>query len=138
MINSRKIADLHPKVQEMCKRFIAECMADGIEIIITSTYRDKESQDALYAQGRTAPGRIVTHAHGGWSYHQYRLAFDFAPIQNGKVDWNNTALWKKCGQIAEMVGLEWAGRWKHNTEEAHCHYTGGLKLVELFNGETIA
>ena len=138
MINSRQIADLHPKVQELCKKFIAECMVDGIDVIITSTYRDKESQDALYAQGRATAGAIVTNAHGGWSYHNYRLAFDFAPIQNGKIDWNNTALWEKCGRIAEEVGLEWAGRWEHNREMAHCQFTDGLKIAQLFNGEMIS
>lgn len=138
MINSRNIDDLHPKVRELCVRFIAECMVDGIDVLITSTYRDNESQDALYAQGRARAGAIVTRAHGGWSYHNYRLAFDFAPIVNGKVNWNDTKLFEKCGLIAELVGLEWAGRWGHNREMAHCQFTGGLKIAQLYNGEELA
>lgn len=138
MVNSRKISDLHPRVQEMCRAFIAACMAEGIEVIITSTYRDNESQNALYAQGRETPGPIVTRAHGGWSYHNYRLAFDFAPIKNGKVNWNDTAVFTRCGEIAESVGLEWAGRWEHNNELAHCQFTDGLKIAQLYNGEMIA
>lgn len=138
MINSRNIDDLHPKVRELCVRFIAECMMDGIDILITSTYRDKESQDVLYAQGRTSAGTIVTRAHGGWSYHNYRLAFDFVPIVNGKAAWTDGGLFTRCGQIAESVGLEWAGRWEHNKEMAHCQFTGGLTIAQLFNGETLA
>lgn len=131
MINSRKIADLNPETADLCKKFVALCIADGIDIIITSTYRDFESQDALYAQGRTLPGKKVTNAKAGESYHNFRCAFDFAPIQNGKVDWSNIALFERCGEIAESVGLEWAGRWKRFKELAHCQYTGGLTLAEF-------
>lgn len=138
MINSRNVDDLHPKVRELCVRFIAECMADGIEIIITSTYRDNESQAALYAQGRTTPGKRVTKAQPGRSVHNYRLAFDFLPGRYGKFDYEDKALFTHCGQIAESVGLEWSGRWVDNPETAHCQFTGGLTIAQLFNGEILA
>lgn len=54
MINSRKIEDLTPAVAEKCRAFVAECAAQGIDVLITSTYRDFESQAALFAKGRTA------------------------------------------------------------------------------------
>jgi peptidoglycan L-alanyl-D-glutamate endopeptidase CwlK len=108
MINSRKIEDLLPKVAEMCKAFIAKCKEAGIDILITSTYRDNESQTALYNQGRTTPGHKVTNAKAGSSYHNYKCAFDFAPIKNGKIDWNDAALFAKCGKIGVACGLEWA------------------------------
>lgn len=135
MINSRRIDDLHPKVAEMCKDFIFRCKAAGIEIIITSTYRDKESQAALYAQGRSKPGKKVTNAKAGQSFHNYRLAFDFVPVVNGKADWNNLKTFQQCGEIAESCGLEWAGRWKSFKELAHCQYTHGLTLAELQAGK---
>lgn len=134
MINSRKIADLNPETESKCRKFVALCIANGIDIIITSTYRDHASQDALYAQGRTLPGKKVTNARAGESYHNFRCAFDFAPIHNGKIDWKNTALFEHCGEMAESVGLEWAGRWKRFKELAHCQYTGGLTLAQLQKG----
>lgn len=137
MINSRDLADLHPKVQPLAHAFIANCKEAGIDVIITSTYRDLESQAALYAQGRTAPGNKVTNARPGESYHNYRCAFDFVPIVNGKAAWNDTALFLRCGQIAERVGLEWAGRWKNFTEMAHCQYTHGLTLADFRAGKTL-
>lgn len=135
MINSRNIADLHPKVQGMCNKFIAECDKAGIDVIITSTYRDHESQNDLYAQGRTKPGKIVTKARGGQSFHNWRCAFDFCPIVGGKAQWNDSALWKRCGEIAESCGLEWAGRWKGMKEMAHCQYTAGLTLADFQAGK---
>ncbi len=137
MINSRDIKDLHPHVAVLCESFIDACKAKGIDVIITSTYRDIESQNALYAQGRTKQGRKVTNARGGDSYHNYRIAFDFCPIVNGKADWNNAATFTRCGEIAEGLGLEWAGRWKSFKELVHCQFTGGLSLAELKQGKAI-
>ena len=126
MINSRKLSDLLPSVALKAQAFIDACEKFDIDILITSTYRDKESQDALFAQGRTIPGTKVTNAKGGQSYHNYHIAFDFVPIVNGKAQWNDTVLFTRCGGIAESVGLEWAGRWTTFKEMAHCQCSGGL------------
>lgn len=137
MINSRKLEDLHPKVMDLCKQFIAKCDEAGIDVLITSTYRDNESQNAIYAQGRTTPGNKVTNAKGGQSFHNYKIAFDFCPVVGGKAQWNDTVTFNKCGEIAESLGLEWAGRWKTFKELAHVQYTGGLTLKDLQSGKTI-
>ena len=137
MINSRSISDLHPKVAAMCSEFINRCKNEDIDVIITSTYRDAASQNELYAQGRTKPGKKVTNAKAGQSFHNWRVAFDFCPIVNGKCQWNDTALFTRCGEIAESVGLEWAGRWVKFKELAHCQYTGGLRLADFQAGKTL-
>jgi len=140
MINSRKIDDLHPKVAIMCNKFIAECDKQDIDILITSTYRDAESQNALYAQGRTKPGRIVTNAKAGQSWHNWKCAFDVVPLRNGKPVWGTIGkdleLWNKVGAIGESVGLEWAGRWKRFREFPHFQFTGGLTLADFQAGKT--
>lgn len=137
MINSRNINDLNPKVAAMCSEFINRCKKQDIDVIITSTYRDAASQNELYAQGRTKPGKKVTNAKAGQSYHNWRVAFDFVPLVNGKAQWNDAKLFTKCGEIAESVGLEWAGRWTKFREMAHCQYTGGLKLADFQAGKTL-
>lgn len=137
MINSRDIKDLHPKVQLKAEAFLTKCKAAGIDVLITSTYRDAESQNALYAQGRTRPGQKVTNAKAGQSWHNWRCAFDFVPIVNGKAQWDDASLFQKCGEIAESCGLEWAGRWKSFKEIAHCQYTGGLTLADFQAGKTL-
>ncbi len=130
MINSRDIKDLHPVVAAKAKTFIALCKKEGIDVLITSTYRDNESQNAIYAQGRTKPGRIVTYAKGGQSFHNYRLAFDFVPIVNGKAQWNDARTFKRCRQIGESIGLEGL-----KFETAHLQWTGGLTLAQLQKGK---
>ncbi len=124
MINSRNIHDLMPEVAVLCQHFIDLCAAQGIEIIITSTYRDFESQTAIYNQGRTTPGHIVTNARAGESFHNYRVAFDFLPVINGKANWADIALFEKCGAIGKSLGLEYAGDWITFKEYAHLQQSG--------------
>lgn len=137
MINSRSLSDLNPKVAALCSEFINRCKNEGIDVIITSTYRDAEAQNKLYAQGRTEPGKKVTNAKAGQSLHNWRVAFDFVPVVNGKAVWNDVALFTKCGEIAEHLGLEWAGRWVKFKELAHCQYTGGLSLQDFQQGKQL-
>ena len=137
MIISRKIEDLHPHVQTLCEKFIAECKKSGIDILITCTYRDIEAQNALYAQGRTIPGNIVTDARGGQSYHQYHVAFDTVPVRDGKPQWDDEQLWLSIGHIGKSCGLEWAGDWIHFKEKPHFQFTAGLTLSDFQKGKTL-
>lgn len=140
MINSRNIADLVPACKEKAEKFLKLAKDSGIDLIVTSTYRDLESQAALYAQGRTKPGLIVTNAKPGQSWHNWRCAFDVVPMRNGKPVWGTTGpdgdLWRRVGELGELAGLEWAGRWTGKLREfAHFQYTGGLTLAQLQSGK---
>ena len=140
MKNSRSLDDLLPVVKAQAERFLLLAKEAGIDLLVTSTYRDNDSQAALYAQGRTKPGIIVTNAKPGQSWHNWRCAFDVVPLRNGKPVWNTSGedgkLWRKIGELGESVGLEWAGRWTGRLKEmAHFQYTNGLSLSDLQNGK---
>lgn len=139
MINSRKIFDLHPEVASRCIMHKARCETElGIELLITSTYRDGESQNALYAQGRTAPGSIVTRARAGESFHNYRVAYDVVPLVDGKPVWDvSHPVWQEVGRIGKECGLEWAGDWKNFPEYPHFQYTRGLSIADFAAGQTL-
>lgn len=141
MINSRSLDELLPVVAEKVNAFIQLCADEGIDLLVTSTYRDSESQTALYNQGRTTPGKVVTNAKAGQSWHNWRCAVDVVPIRNGKPVWNTTGpdgvLWNRIGELGEQAGLEWAGRWKSFKELAHFQYTGGLTIKDLQAGKEI-
>ena len=138
MINSRSLDDLAPPVKQRAEAFIAAAKAKGIDLLVTSTYRDNESQDALYAQGRTTPGNVVTKAKAGQSWHNWRCALDVVPLVNGKAIWDDPALWKQVGEIGKSCGLEWAGDWVTFKEFPHFQYTGGMTLAQLQQGAKIA
>jgi peptidoglycan LD-endopeptidase CwlK len=138
MLNSRNLSDLAPPVRAMAQAFLDACAAAGIDVLVTSTYRDHASQAALYAQGRTTPGARVTNAQPGYSWHNWRCAFDVVPLRAGKPVWGTSGpdgqLWQQLGAIGEACGLEWAGRWETFREYAHFQYTGGLTMADFRAG----
>jgi peptidoglycan L-alanyl-D-glutamate endopeptidase CwlK len=139
MINSRNIADLDPQARAVAEKHIFACAGAGIDIIITSTWRDIEQQDFLYAIGRS-PGdnrKHVTNAKGGQSWHQFRCAWDVVPIVGGKCVWEDPVLWEAVISIGESVGAEAGARWKTFPDRPHFqHRPGALTLeaaLERFN-----
>jgi peptidoglycan L-alanyl-D-glutamate endopeptidase CwlK len=147
MISSRKPEDLCVTVHNMLNNHLALCKAAGIDVVVTSTYRDKEAQHLLYLQGRSQDGkqvvdimRVVTNADAGESFHNYRVAYDLMIIRHGKIVKNaEDPLWLKVGELGEQVGLTWAGRWKGKLREScHFQFTDGLTLLELQAGKTVA
>lgn len=113
---SRKIEDLHPALQPLAKTFLERAKAAGFDLLVTCTFRSMQEQEALYAQGRTAPGKRVTNAKPGDSAHNYGLALDIVPMHGGKPVWNTSGadgeLWAKVGRIGQSAGLEWGGAWQ--------------------------
>lgn len=116
---SRKIEDLHPDLQPICREFTRRCEAAGLDILITCTYRSAVEQDQLYAQGRNGkPGPRVTNAKGGQSAHNFTIqgrpaarAFDIVPLVAGKPMWDDKhPAWQQAGQIGMELGLNWYGR----------------------------
>jgi len=138
---SRDTRDLLPQVRELAQQLLIRSSDNGTPIIITQTLRTKAEQDALYAQGRTTPGFIVTKAKGGDSFHNYGLAFDVALIVGNKVIWNKNDNnhnkiddWEEVGKMGESLGLEWGGRWKFK-DIPHFQLTFGLSIAELKAGK---
>ena len=136
MISSRSLDDLSPATKLKAQRHIALCSAIGIELLIYCTYRDFESQNSLYAQGRSKPGAVVTNAKAGESYHNWHVAYDCVPLVNGKPAWEDRALTLKVGELGESIGLDWSGRWIGKLQEtAHFQLPGVLTLADLKAGK---
>ncbi|OCX52655.1 hypothetical protein BEL04_14510 [Mucilaginibacter sp. PPCGB 2223] len=82
----------------------------GVHPIITEGYRSFAESDKLYAQGRTAPGAIVTNAQSGSSYHNYGLAIDFALVVDGQTNWDeHHPNWMTVVNIFKKHGFTWGG-----------------------------
>lgn len=95
---------LMPELESLAAKFLAECEARGYPLRITQGLRTEAQQAALYAQGRTAPGPIVTNANVGQSYHETGKAFDVC--FEGLVAYpNDDAHWKAIADIGQSLGL---------------------------------
>lgn len=138
------LGKLHPVLRAGATELIERSYARGIPVVITQGMRTIAQQNALYAQGRTKKGPIVTNAKGGSSYHNYGLAFDFALLlPDGKnVSWDisrdgnkdKTADWQEVVQEAKKLGFEWGGDWTSFKDYPHLQMTFGLTTEQLRAG----
>lgn len=117
----RDVSKLHPELQEKVKKFKSACERAGLKVGISECFRTVKEQNDLYAQGRTKPGNIVTHAKGSTysSMHMWGVAFDFYR-NDGKGVYNDSGnFFEKCGKIGKSIGLEWGGDWKSFPDRPH-------------------
>lgn len=116
--SERNIATLLPQVQPLARALVESAAAIGIAIKVISGTRTYEEQNALYEQGRTKPGRVVTNARGGYSNHNFGIAFDIGVFEGGRYLEESPA-YKAVGAIGIKLGLEWGGNWKTIQDEPH-------------------
>ena len=122
-------AGLDSKFQKKLVLFEGKLAEHGIKVIMTWGYRSTADQNALYAKGRTAPGSVVTNAKGGYSWHNFGFAADYAFVIDGKVTWNGP--WDLFGKFAKECGLEWGGGWKTMKDRPHVQWTNGKTLAQM-------
>ena len=129
---NKMLNSLHPEVKRLAHRHIYQLKRLGIDARIISGNRTYKEQDYIYAQGRTRPGKIVTNARGGYSNHNFGIAYDIGIFGNGgKVYLTADSVYKTPGIIGEKIGLEWGGRWKSPYDPPHFQYRTGLNVRQL-------
>lgn len=146
---SRLLHELEPTTQAKAVAALAACKGDGLDVLVYQTYRSREEQKFEYAKGRTAPGKIVTWAEPGMSWHQWGRALDVVPRRNGKVlVWgthgngldqdvtddatDDLELWQRVAQHFKEQGFTWGGDWgKGKRDFPHFENRGGLTLKWL-------
>ena len=136
--------ELHPIVAGQVEILIEKTAEKKITILITDDYRSYEEQDKLYDKGRRTPGKVVTHAEGGESYHNFGLAVDFAlQLENGNVIWdveydgnrNGQSDWFEVAEIAKELGFQWGGDWRDFKDYPHLQMDFGLTIDDLQEGK---
>lgn len=104
--------------------------AEGIVIRVTQSLRPWATQEALYAQGRTAPGSIVTNAEPGFSWHNFGLAVDVAPFDGALPDWNIThPVWQRLVSVGDSLGLLSGAEWRTFPDWPHFQLTGRFPVT---------
>ena len=134
-----RVSKLHPLLRNEVMTILQEVQNAGVNIRVTQGLRTIAEQDALYAQGRTKPGKIVTNAKGGQSYHNWALALDICLLhKDGSVSWSlnedldkdGIADWMEVVKVFEKYGWEWGGKWKFK-DTPHFQKTFGKSLNDL-------
>ncbi len=130
LISGKRINTLHPAIRERAKGFINKAERQGIKLRVTDAMRTFEEQDALYAQGRTKPGDIVTNARAGESFHNYGLAIDVVQMVNGKPIYENKN-WERIAVIGKSYGFFWGGDFNSIKDRPHFHDDFGHSIADL-------
>lgn len=142
-VTQDRIQLLHPAVREEVTIIINEAnqqLTGKAEVRISQGLRTIEEQNNLYAQGRTKPGKKVTNAKGGSSYHNYGLAVDIVLIIDGKeaswdtekdFDNDDKADWMEVVAVFKKYNWAWGGNFKSITDKPHFEKTFGYTVSQL-------
>ena len=117
----KKLAGVKPELRQVAK-YAAEICPIPFEIV--SGNRTQAQQNALFAQGRTKKGLIVTWTTK--SRHIGGNAVDFGVLKpNGKIEWHDLTQYPviaKCFKGAARrlkTPIEWGGDWNKTPDWGH-------------------
>ena len=123
-----RLRGCHPELKTRVMALIDALSRQGYDLVLTQGVRSVAQQQALYAQGRTKPGKIVTNCDGvrAVSNHQpkadsYGCAVDVAWRTNGSITWEGP--WPTLGALAAAHGLTWGGTWVRFPDRPHIEWT---------------
>lgn len=128
-----KPTQLQPLVYRKAQEVIDEMRLHNLPVYINEGFRSDARQNALYAQGRTTPGNIVTNAKAGDSLHNYGVAVDLVFTDYGYSA--SETQWQQLGKVAEAHGFEWGGRWASFPDRPHCQLMLGYTLADFKAGK---
>jgi peptidoglycan L-alanyl-D-glutamate endopeptidase CwlK len=132
--SEKNIATLLPEVQPIARALVQKAALSGIRIKIIGGLRTYAEQNELYAQGRTKPGPKVTNARGGYSNHNFGIAFDVGVFEGTKY-LGESVKYKAVGVLGMDMGLEWGGNWKTIVDQPHFQlrpaWAGGITEKEM-------
>ncbi|EAG3249433.1 peptidase [Listeria monocytogenes] len=134
------VSGMDKVTSDKTRNVIKKMSKQGIYLCVAQGYRSNAEQNALYAQGRTKPGNVVTNAKGGQSNHNYGVAVDLCLYSNDgkRVIWESTtSRWKKVVAAMKAEGFKWGGDWKSFKDYPHFELydaAGGEKAPKTTGG----
>ena len=116
--SEKAIATLLAPVRDYARALVHRAGRNGILVKIVSGTRSYAEQNALYARGRTEPGPIVTNARGGYSNHNFGIAFDIGVFEGSRY-LGDSPKYRAVGMLGMELGLEWGGNWTDFVDQPH-------------------
>jgi peptidoglycan LD-endopeptidase CwlK len=111
-ISEARLGEVMPELVNIIRNLADQLAMEGIFIKVTQGLRTWDDQDKLYAIGRTLPGREVTNAQGGESWHNYGAAIDVVPLEGTIPDWDAShPSWARIVALGEAQGLRSGISW---------------------------
>jgi peptidoglycan L-alanyl-D-glutamate endopeptidase CwlK len=121
-VSEQRLSEVHPELANRVRQLADSLLTQAITIRVTQGLRTWAQQLALYNQGRTAPGKIVTNAKPGYSAHNFGYAVDIVPMDGTLPDWNaGDANWKAVLDAALNFGLAEGAQWRTFPDVPHLY-----------------
>ena len=128
--NIDNINTLHPSIRGAATDFLLEAQLQGFNVVMTDAYRTFEQQEELFWSSRPPlNGPWRTDARGGYSNHNFGLAFDVVEIVNGAPQYTAQS-YDKFKDLAIKRGFEWGGYWPQ-VDMPHFQNMSGYTIAEL-------
>lgn len=119
LLHKERLAEVHPDLVQLFEEAALE-FRSHFDLAIVCGFRTQSEQRALYAKGRTEPGKIVTNARSSdETAHGRGGAVDFCPVLGGKWLWDDKAKFELVGGYAEARGFVWGGRFSSPIDLDH-------------------
>lgn len=152
-VSRDRIIELYPGIQDLAYRVVnGVYTSTRRKLNIAQGLRSFENQLSIYGQGRelqngiwvvTDPGKVVTNAKPGLSWHCYGLAFDVSwagadPYLKALSEGERGVLWDAYAAIGKGIGFKWGGDFhliNGVNDLPHLEMTYGLTItqaVELY------
>lgn len=122
LASEQRLSQVHPELALRIRKL--DSLLPALSIQITQGLRTFAEEDALYAQGRTVPGAIVTNVRGGYSAHNFGYALDVVPedVTPAQPDWNlGHPAWQQILATAPSCGLAEGAQWRTFKDSPHLY-----------------
>ena len=137
-VSETRLGEVYPGLADKVRKMAQMLETEGIDIRVTQSLRLWAEQEALYAEGRTTPGQIVTNAQPGYSWHQFGLAVDVAPLTPQGPDWNiGHPVWARIVAVGTSLGLDSGAGWRSFPDWPHFQLTGRFPATPDDEARTI-
>ena len=128
-VSEQRLALVCPALAAKIRQMADILLEQDIQLRVTQGLRSWNEQAKLYEQGRTTPGKIVTNAAPGHSWHNFGLACDCLPLGAVGVDWNSShPQWKLMEDIGSSLGLTVGAKFRTFPDAPHFQLEGKLSV----------
>lgn len=130
--SERNISTLSLRAQEEARQSLDRIIKAGFNARIISGTRTYAEQNALYRQGRYGtPGRVVTKARGGYSNHNFGIAWDIGIFIGREGYLHDGSEYDYAAQSGSSTEIEWGGNWIGFQDKPHYQLKLDITIAQL-------
>ena len=129
--DQQRLLGVHPVLIAAIEDIFTHMAQAGAPMFVIGGVRTPEQQGALYAQGRTAPGKIVTYCDGVTKKSDHETELDgyghavdcaFLPTKDKPDPWGSYWPWTMFERIVIDAGSQAGGNFKQPADLDHVQY----------------